>query len=93
MAVVPRKQTQGVWKSVPKIGGSLVGVWNGWGYGIAVFVALNCQESEPEIWRKSLFLLNFRDFPGFRALQFQTLENGPSILSPIHTPSKRWPTK
>ena len=21
----------------PKIGGSLVGVWNGWGYGIAFF--------------------------------------------------------
>ena len=42
--------------------GSLVGVWNGWGYGIAFFGALNCQISEPEIWQKSLFLRNFRDF-------------------------------
>ena len=47
-----------------KIGGSLVGVWNGWGYGIACFRALNFQISEPEFWRKSLFLRNFRDFPG-----------------------------
>ena len=31
------------------IGGSLVGVWNGWGYGIAFFRALNFQISEPEI--------------------------------------------
>ena len=59
------------WKSQPtqlftrfKIGGSLVGVWNGWGYGIAIFRALNFQISEPEIWQKSLFLRNFRDFPG-----------------------------
>ena len=41
-----------------------MGVWNGWGYGIAFFRALNFQNSEPEIWRKSLFLRNFRDFPG-----------------------------
>ena len=45
------------------LGGSLVGVWNGWGYGIAVFRALNFQISEPEIWQKSLFLQGFRDFP------------------------------
>ena len=32
------------------LGGSLVGVWNGWGYGIAFFRALNFQISEPEIW-------------------------------------------
>ena len=32
------------------VGGSLVGVWNGWGYGIAFFRALNFQISEPEIW-------------------------------------------
>ena len=44
------------------IGGSLVGVWNGWGYGIAFFRALNFQISEPEIWQKSLFLRNFWDF-------------------------------
>ena len=40
-----------------------MGVWNGWGYGIAVFRALKFQISEPEIWQKSLFLPNFRDFP------------------------------
>ena len=50
--------------SVRVLGGSLVGVWNGWGYGIAFFRALNFQISEPEIWRKSLFLRNFRHFPG-----------------------------
>ena len=48
----------------PSLGGSLVGVWNGWGYGIAFFRALNFQISEPEFWRKSLSLRNFRDFPG-----------------------------
>ena len=46
------------------VGGSLVGVWNGWGYGIAFFRALNFQISEPEIWRKSLFLRKFQDFAG-----------------------------
>ena len=29
-----------------------MGVWNGWGYGIAIFRALNFQISEPEVWRK-----------------------------------------
>ena len=37
-----------------KLGGSLVGVWNGWGYGIAFFRALNFQISEPEIWSPGL---------------------------------------
>ena len=46
------------------VGGSLVGVWNGWGYGIAFFRALNFEISEPEIWQTSLFLRNFRHFPG-----------------------------
>ena len=40
-----------------------MGVWNGWGYGIAFFRALNFPISEPEICRKSLYLRNFRDFP------------------------------
>ena len=46
-----------------------LGVWNGWGYGMAggmalhFFRALIFQISEPEIWRKSLFLQNFKDFP------------------------------
>ena len=34
------------------LAGSVVGVWNGWGYGIAIFRALNLQSSEPEIWQK-----------------------------------------
>ena len=50
-------------KPVTLIGGSLAGVWNGWGYGIAFFRALNFQISEPEILQKSLFLWNFGDFP------------------------------
>ena len=41
-----------------------MGVWTGWGYGIAIFRALNFQISEPEIWQKSLFLRNFSDVPG-----------------------------
>ena len=41
-----------------------MGVWNGWGYGIAFFRALNFQISEPEIWRKSVFLRKFQDFAG-----------------------------
>ena len=41
-----------------------MGVWNGWGYGIAFFRALNFQISEPEILQKiALSLWNFRDFP------------------------------
>ena len=59
-----------------------MGVWNGWGYGIAIFRALNFQISEPEIWQKSLFL---RFISGIswkiRPLKniFRTLENGHSI--------------
>ena len=42
-----------------------MGVWNGWGYEMAIFPALNFQISEPEIWRTSLFLRNFKKFsPG-----------------------------
>ena len=44
------------------LGVSLVGVWNGWGYGIAFFRALNFLISEPEIWQNPLFLQNYRDF-------------------------------
>ena len=39
-----------------------MGVWNGWGYGIAFFRALKFQISGPEIWQESLFLRNLRDF-------------------------------
>ena len=34
------------------------------GMELQFFRALNFQISEPEIWQKSLFLRNFRDFPG-----------------------------
>ena len=40
-----------------------MGVWNGWGYGIAIIRALNFK-FRTEIWQKFLFLWNFRDFPG-----------------------------
>ena len=40
-----------------------MGVWNGWECGIALFWALKFEDSEPEIWEKSLFLRNYRDFP------------------------------
>ena len=39
-------------------------VWNGGGYGIAIFRGLNFQISEFEIRQISLVLSNFRDFPG-----------------------------
>ena len=61
---ITRKPLQKKAPVLPKIGGSLVGVWNGWGYGLAFFRALNFQISAPEIWGKLLFLRNFRDFPG-----------------------------
>ena len=64
------------------LGGSLVGVWNGWGYGIAIFRALNFQISEPEISQKSLFLRNFHGFSWkIRPLKniFWTLANGHSM--------------
>ena len=39
-----------------------MGVWNGWGYGIAIFRALNLQIPEPEIWHKN------RSFCGISAI-------------------------
>ena len=76
-------------------GGSLVGVWNGWGYGIAIFRALNFQISEPEIWQKSLVLRNFRDFPGNSASEKYFSDSGkwPFHTPPIHTPTKCRPTQ
>ena len=41
-----------------------MGVWNGWGYGITFFRALNFQISEPEIRRNLFSLRNLRDFRG-----------------------------
>ena len=72
-----------------------MGVWNGWGYGIAIFRALNFQISEPEIWQKSLFLRNFRDFPGKFVSEKYFSDSGkwPFHTPPIHTPTKCRPTK
>ena len=59
-----------------------MGVWNGWGYGIALFRALNFQISEPEIWQKIAPSAEFQGFSWkFRPLKniFRTLENGHSI--------------
>ena len=74
------------------LGGSLVGVWNGWGYGIAIFRALNFQISEPEIWQKSLFLRNFSEyfsnFPGKFEKYFSDSGKWPFHTPPIHTPTK-----
>ena len=39
-----------------------MGVWNGWGYGIAIFRALNFQISEPEIWQKFALSAEFQGF-------------------------------
>ena len=39
-----------------------MGVWNGWGYGIALFRALTFQISEPEIWQKIAPSAEFHGF-------------------------------
>ena len=59
-----------------------MGVWNGWGYGIAFFRALKFQISEPEILTKIALSAEFQGFSWkFRPLKniFRTLENGHSI--------------
>ena len=55
-----------------------MGVWNGWGYGIAFFRALNFQISEPEKMAKITLSAEFQAFSWkFRPLKniFRTLEN------------------
>ena len=71
--------------------GPSVGVWNGWRYGIAFLGALNFQILEPEIWQKSLFLRNFKDFPGISASEKYFSDSGkwPFHMPPIHTPTNR----
>ena len=67
-----------------------MGVWNGWGYGIAIFRALKLQISEPETWQKSLFL---REFAGIflensaSEKYFSDSGNEP-LLSKSHTCTK-----
>ena len=67
-----------------------MGVWNGWGYGIAFFRALNFQISEPEILQDSLFLRNFGDFPANFGLLKIFSDSGKWRFHtpPIHTPTK-----
>ena len=77
------------------VGGSLVGVWNGWGYGIAFFRALNFQISEAEICPKN------RSFCGISGIflehsasekYFSDSEKWPFHTPPIHTPTKCRPS-
>ena len=70
-----------------KLGGNRVRVWNGWGYGIAIFRALKLQISEPEIWRKSLFLRNFQEISASEKY-FSDSGKWPFHTPPIHTPTK-----
>ena len=52
----PLRQATHLKATHPNIRGSLVGVGNGWGCGVAFFQALHSQVSEPDIWQRSLFL-------------------------------------
>ena len=71
-----------------------MGLWNGWGYGIAIFRALNFQISEPEIWPKIALSAEFQGFSWkIRPLKniFRSLEKWPFHTPPIHTPTKCQP--
>ena len=73
------------------LGGSLVGVWNGWGYGIAFFRALKFQISEPEICGKNRsFCRISRNFVAISASEKYFSDSGkwPFHTPPIHTPTK-----
>ena len=76
------------WKTAPlkrpiKRSMTIATTLNDWGYGIAMFRALNFKISEPEIWREKIALsAEFQGFSWkFRPLKniFRTLENGHSI--------------
>ena len=57
--------------------------------GLGVWKGSEFSNPEPQIWQKSLFLRNCRDFPAnFRPLKniFRTLENGHSIRHQSITP-------
>ena len=71
-----------------------MGVWNGWGYGIAFFRALKFQFSEPEILQKSLFLWNLGIFLQISASEKYFSDSGklPFHTLPIHTPTKCLPS-
>ena len=64
------------------VGRNLMGVWNGWGYGIAFFRPLKFQISGPEIWRKIALSAEIQgSCCKIRTLKniFRALENGKSI--------------
>ena len=78
-------------KGAVQIGGSLVGVWSAWGYGIAFFRAPNFQNSEPQIWQKLADSAEFQGFScKFRPLKsaFRNREKWQFHMLPnwIHTP-------
>ena len=64
-----------------KLGGSPVRVWNGWGYGIAFFRALNFTFRSLKFGKNRSFCGISRILLKFRPLKniFRTLENGHSI--------------
>ena len=68
-----------------------MGVWNGWGYGIAFFRALKFQSSEPENWPK------FSSFCGIRGIFLQISASDKYFSGsgkwPFHTPPVHTPTK
>ena len=66
-------------------------VWNGWGYGIALFPGLRIFKFRRlKFERKSLFLRTFKDFPGNLGLEriFFGVWKWPFHTPPIHTPTK-----
>ena len=72
-----------------------MGVWNGWGYGIAFFRALKFKILEPEIWPKIFHSAEYQAF----SFKFRPLKNIfglwkmaiPYATSPY--PTKCWPRK
>ena len=72
------------------MGGGLVGVWNGWGYGIAFFWALNFQISEPEIGENRSFCGIYRILLQLSAFETKFSDTGKWSFHtpPIHTPTK-----
>ena len=86
---LPPHKFGGVWADRVYVGGSLVGVWNGWGCGIAIFRALNFQISEP--LAKVALSAEFQGFFLENAASekyFSDSGEWPFHTPPIHTPTK-----
>ena len=66
-----------------------MGVWNGWGYGIAFFRALKFKISEPEIGKNRSFCGISGIFLQISASEKSFLDSGkwPFRTPPIHTPT------